>query len=94
LNGRQQDNSSGGDGEREVELVQGTITALPFPDGSFDAAVTTQVLHHLVTREPTTGAVNFSNVELAAAEVARCLKPGGCWVVSTQTPEQHVEGFW
>jgi hypothetical protein len=40
------------------------------------------------------GTVDFANVSLAAAEVARCLKPGGCWVVSTQTPKQHVEGFW
>ena len=78
-----------------VEVVQGSITDMPFGDGSFDAALATQVLHHLVRGGSVgTGVVSFANVERAAVEVARCLRPGGVWVVSTQTPRQHVDGFW
>ena len=46
--------------------------------------IMTQVLHHLT---PDTHAT-------ALSEIARVLRPGGtCWI-STQTPHQHMEGFW
>ena len=36
----------------------------------------------------------FKNVGTACGEVSRVLKPGGVWMISTQTPQQHVDGFW
>jgi len=76
-----------------LDVWQGSITELPFEDGSFDIAITTQVLHHL---EPPANrhTQTFDNVAQACREVCRVLKPGGMWMVSTQTPEQHVDGFW
>lgn len=48
-----------------VEFVRGDATALPFPDGSFDAVVAAFVLLHL------------GRPERAAAEAVRVLVPGG-----------------
>jgi SAM-dependent methyltransferase len=48
-------------GVLQVDLAR----PLPFPDGSFDTVLCTQVLEHV------------ENVELAAAEIARLLRPGG-----------------
>jgi ubiquinone/menaquinone biosynthesis C-methylase UbiE len=71
-------------------LTQGSITEMPFEDASFDVVITTQVLHHLERG----GGADFTNVGLACAEVCRCLRPGGAWLIQTQTPQQHVDGFW
>jgi ubiquinone/menaquinone biosynthesis C-methylase UbiE len=46
----------------------GDATALPFPDGSFDAVVSCLMLHHIV------------DWERAVAEVTRVLRPGGAFV--------------
>ncbi len=51
--------------ERNLEVVEGSATALPFPDASFDAVVSFKVLAHI------------AEIELAMAEVARVLRPGG-----------------
>jgi ubiquinone/menaquinone biosynthesis C-methylase UbiE len=47
------------------ELVQADVQKLPFPDGHFDGAVAFSILEHL--KRP----------ELALAELARVLEPGG-----------------
>ena len=73
-----------------VDILEGTILNIPFADASFDVITTTQVLHHIETGEDN----NFSNILLASKEIFRCLRPGGCWVVQTQTPLQHINGFW
>jgi ubiquinone/menaquinone biosynthesis C-methylase UbiE len=44
----------------------------------------TQVMHHL---EPATHAK-------ALKEIYRVLKKGGVFWMSTQTPHQHMNGFW
>ena len=44
----------------------------------------TQVLHHLT---PDTH-------DTALSEISRVLKPGGTFWISTQTPHQHMDGFW
>jgi SAM-dependent methyltransferase len=46
-------------------------TELSFPDGSFDAAYSIQVIEHI------------ENVELHLSEVVRVLRPGGRFVVAT-----------
>jgi ubiquinone/menaquinone biosynthesis C-methylase UbiE len=48
-----------------VEFVQADVTALPFPDGSFDVCVTYNGLHC------------FPDPARAVAEFARVLRPGG-----------------
>jgi SAM-dependent methyltransferase len=50
--------------------VEGTAEALPFPDASFDAALSTQVLEHLL------------DPQLAINEALRVLKPGGTLVLT------------
>jgi SAM-dependent methyltransferase len=56
-------------GER-TRLVEGSVTALPFPDGSFDAVVSADVLYHL------------DDDGAAAAEAFRVLRPGGVFIVN------------
>lgn len=73
-----------------TRLEQGTMTKMDgFADGAYDAIITTQVLHHLDTDTE-----RFPNCALAFKQVARCLRPGGVYAISTGTPEQHVCGFW
>lgn len=50
---------------REVLAVSGSMTALPFADGSFDAAYATESLEHAV------------QIERAVAEMCRVVRPGG-----------------
>lgn len=51
-----------------VELHTGDMTAMPFPDGSFDAVVSNLAVHNVPTAEGRRAAV---------AEVARVTRPGG-----------------
>lgn len=53
-------------GVLQVDLAE----PLPFADASFDTVLCTQVLEHV------------ENVELAAAEIARLLRPGGCALIT------------
>lgn len=48
-----------------MQPVQGSLTALPFPDGSFDVAIVVTVLYHV------------PDDALAMRELARVLAPGG-----------------
>jgi len=54
-----------GAGAAPVELADGDATALPFPDASFDAAVSTQVYEYV------------ADMPAALAEARRVLAPGG-----------------
>ncbi|MCI0345904.1 MAG: class I SAM-dependent methyltransferase [Chloroflexi bacterium] len=54
-----------------VRFDAGDLAALPFPDGSFDAVVSLQVIEHLASPR------DF------IAECARVLRPGGTLVLST-----------
>ncbi|GAB10847.1 putative methyltransferase [Gordonia araii NBRC 100433] len=61
--------------ERRVPLVQATAEHLPFADESFDLACSAF------------GAVPFvADSAGVMAEVARVLRPGGCWVFSVNHP--------
>jgi SAM-dependent methyltransferase len=55
----------------EVETVRANVEALPFPDGSFDVVLCTQVIEHLL------------DPALGLAELARVLAPGGHAIVTT-----------
>lgn len=54
----------------EVGLVAGDAGLLPFADGAFDQATCTSALHH------------WAEPEVALAEVARVLRPGGRLVLT------------
>jgi len=56
-----------------VAVVEGDATAMPFPDGSFDAAVCFTMLHHVPSRELQDGLL---------AEAYRVLRPGGVFTGS------------
>ncbi len=56
-------------GDAEVELHRADARSVPHDDGSFDAAVSTQVLEYL------------DDVEVALAELHRVLRPGGRVVI-------------
>ena len=51
----------------EITWQQGLATRLPYPDGSFDRAVSTLFFHHLATEDKIS----------AARELHRVLRPGG-----------------
>jgi arsenite methyltransferase len=56
----------------QAECKLGNATALPYPDGYFDAVVTTQVLEYV------------DDIDLALSEINRVLRPGGrCVIVDT-----------
>ncbi|MFD5175751.1 methyltransferase domain-containing protein [Nocardia sp. NPDC058379] len=56
-------------------LAEGTLTALPLPDASLDAAITVNTLYFL------------DDLPAACAELARVLRPGGAAVVGIGDPD-------
>jgi arsenite methyltransferase len=56
-----------------VEVHTATITALPFPDQSFDLVVSSLVLHNLKAA---------TDRDAAIGEAMRVLRPGGCLLVA------------
>lgn len=71
-----------------VRVVGGSVLEMPFDDGSFDAVIINQVIHHLDQT------AEFPNVRTALAECARVLKDGGAVVINTCSQEQVFEGAW
>ncbi|MCX4745057.1 methyltransferase domain-containing protein [Kitasatospora sp. NBC_01287] len=68
-----------------VRYLAGPAEALPVPDGSYDLALLSRVVHHLPDRP------------LAARELARALRPGGRLVIRTTVRERLdalVYHFW
>jgi ubiquinone/menaquinone biosynthesis C-methylase UbiE len=68
----------------EVQILHGDATSLPFPDGSFDAAGTFTMLHHVPTAA-------LQNTLLA--EVLRVLRPGGVLVGSDSVASDRLHHF-
>jgi SAM-dependent methyltransferase len=64
----------------EVRVVRGDATALPFPDGSFDAAVACLVFEHI------------SAMDQAIHEVGRVLSPGGRFMFLLNHPLLQTPG--
>ena len=72
-------------GDERVSLMEGSVFDMScFDASSFDTVIMTQVLHHLTPQTHSQ----------ALSEISRVLKPGGTFWISTQTPIQHMEGFW
>jgi ubiquinone/menaquinone biosynthesis C-methylase UbiE len=63
-----------------VELVEGDVHELPFPDGSFDAVVCFEVIEHVEDSARVIG------------ELARVLAPGGVLLVSSPNRDVYVPG--
>jgi demethylmenaquinone methyltransferase/2-methoxy-6-polyprenyl-1,4-benzoquinol methylase len=64
-----------------LETVEADATALPFADGSFDAAMLVSMLHHV------------ENPPRALAEARRIVAPGGSVAVMTYARED-IEDLW
>jgi SAM-dependent methyltransferase len=66
-------------GRANVRFAVGDVTALEFPDGAFDGAVTRFSLHHI----PVPGRV--------VAELARVVRPGGSVVVADHVLDDDAD---
>lgn len=73
-----------------IRFHRAAIDALPIPDGSADAVMVNQVLHHL----PDDPASGWSRHAGVFREFARVLKPGGSVVINSCSHEQLERGFW
>jgi ubiquinone/menaquinone biosynthesis C-methylase UbiE len=60
--------------ERGLDVLEGSATALPFPDASFDVACSFKVLAHV------------QQIDLALAEMARVIRPGGYALAELYNP--------
>ncbi len=76
--------------EGRIAFHRAGIAALPLADGSVDAAMVNQVLHHLEDGEDEAWPVHGA----AIAEMHRVLRPGGVLVVNICTHRQLRDGFW
>jgi ubiquinone/menaquinone biosynthesis C-methylase UbiE len=66
-----------------IEFQVGVIEQLPFPDQTFDAVLSTLMMHHLPA----------SLEQQGLAEIARVLKPGGRLVIADFTRKQDRTGL-
>lgn len=66
-----------------IEFQVGVIERLPFPDQTFDVALSTLMMHHLPAPLKRQGLV----------EIARALKPGGRLVIADFTRRQGRQGL-
>ena len=69
------------DARSDVRWLQARAEALPFPDATFDGAVSTLVIHH------------YAGLDAPFAEVRRVLRGGARYVVLTAFPEQ-MRAYW
>jgi ubiquinone/menaquinone biosynthesis C-methylase UbiE len=74
----------------KIEFHHASIDKMPFEDGSIDAIMINQVLHHL----PQDSQNDFSTLKEVIKEFSRVLKPGGVLVIHTCSNQQLREGFW
>lgn len=62
--------------QANTQLIRGSLLVVPVPDASVDAVLCTQVIEHITDHA------------LAAAELARVLKPGGHAVITVPRPPE------
>jgi SAM-dependent methyltransferase len=73
-----------------VTLRQGNLAQLPLEEGSVDAVMINQVLHHLPDRAPG----DWPARRQVFGELARVLRPGGSLVLNVCLPIQIRHGYW
>jgi ubiquinone/menaquinone biosynthesis C-methylase UbiE len=73
-----------------IAFHRASIDALPFADGSLDAAMVNQVLHHLEDGDDP----DFPVHHTAFSEMYRVLRPGGVLIVNMCTHTQLRNGYW
>jgi ubiquinone/menaquinone biosynthesis C-methylase UbiE len=78
------------EGRGRIAFHHASVDALPLEDGTLDAAMINQVLHHLETGEDD----SHPGHARVIAEMHRVLRPGGALVVNMATHEQLRGGFW
>jgi SAM-dependent methyltransferase len=66
----------------EIEWIEGDAEALPFEDGSFDVVLSTF------------GCMFAPRHQVAAAEIARVLRPGGRLGIAAWTPDGNIGEFF
>lgn len=69
-----------------ADLREGDVSALPYEDGTFDVVMAFGVFHNLET-----------GLSQALAETARCLRPGGRFVISMRPDNIEMrinEAYW
>ena len=72
------------DGVDGAEVVQGDVSRLPWPDGSFDAVLSGDVVEHLVPED----------ADAMLREAHRVLRPGGRLVVHTAPNRLFLTVAW
>jgi ubiquinone/menaquinone biosynthesis C-methylase UbiE len=72
-------------------IDQADSCALPYPDASFDAVISNQVVQHIETdgTRPTR-----ANLRASCKEAYRVLKPGGTYVISTRSKEPSYDHLY
>lgn len=73
-----------------ISFHQGSISELPFADGSFDGVMINQVLHHL----PDDAVAGYPLHRQVFAEFARVLKPGGTLTINSCSQDQISDAYW
>ncbi len=73
-----------------VRFHRASIDALPIPDGSVDAVMVNQVLHHLGDD----ASAGWPQTRRVMRQLARVLRPGGVVVVNICSHEQLRDGAW
>ncbi|MBI5191215.1 MAG: class I SAM-dependent methyltransferase [Nitrospirae bacterium] len=66
--------------KKNLYFVKGDATDLPFPDGSFDVVISSQVLEHV------------KDYMKSVRETARVLRPGGQAIIATPNRKMMIDG--
>ncbi|MCR4404557.1 MAG: class I SAM-dependent methyltransferase [Candidatus Acetothermia bacterium] len=66
----------------KAELKQSDMTAIPYPDGSFDGAISIHVIYH----------GTLEQMRKALAEIHRTLRPGGLALLTFQSKRSYRYG--
>lgn len=72
--------------DKSIILQQGSVLELDkiFGENEFDVVIMTQMIHHLTA----------DHHQKAIDQIARVVKPGGCYWINTTTPQQALCGLW